>query len=74
MELRSDGKPVNLIFVMLVPEQANESHLLLLSELATMFGDRAFREELSAATTVEAAHQLFAEWDSNAANERRSAI
>ena len=39
-----DGKPVSMLFVLLVPEQANEHHLQLLSELAQMFSDRAFRE------------------------------
>ena len=39
-----DGQPVGLIFVLLVPEAANEHHLQLLSELAQMFSDKAFRE------------------------------
>jgi hypothetical protein len=43
-----DGKPVGLIFVLLVPEAANEHHLQLLSELAQMFSDREFREQLAA--------------------------
>ena len=29
-----DGRPVNLLFVLLVPEQATEEHLQILSELA----------------------------------------
>ena len=40
-----DGRPVAMLFVLLVPEQANEHHLQLLSELAQMFSDRAFREQ-----------------------------
>ncbi|MFT4170988.1 MAG: PTS sugar transporter subunit IIA [Rhodocyclaceae bacterium] len=69
-----DGKPVNLIFVMLVPEQANESHLRLLSELAQMFSDRTFREDVSAAPDGARILQLFSEWNPNAANERRAAL
>ena len=41
-----DGQPVNLIFVLLVPERATDLHLQILSELAQMFCDRAFREQL----------------------------
>lgn len=50
-----DGRPVTLLFVLLVPEQATEEHLQILSELAQRFSDRAFREALQTApdaTTV----------------------
>jgi PTS system nitrogen regulatory IIA component len=57
-----DGKPVSQIFVLLVPEQATERHLQLLSELAQMFSDRGFRERLAAATTPAAVHALFSSW------------
>ncbi|MFT3760696.1 PTS IIA-like nitrogen regulatory protein PtsN [Thauera sp.] len=54
-----DGKPVNLLFVLLVPEQANETHLQLLSELAQMFSDREFREALLDAPDAAHIHKLF---------------
>ncbi len=57
-----DGKPVDLIFVLLVPEAANEHHLQLLSELAQMFSDKAFREQLGAAPDAAGLHGLFANW------------
>jgi nitrogen PTS system EIIA component len=57
-----DGKPVSLIFVLLVPEAATEHHLQLLSELAQMFSDRAFREQLTAAPDGAALQQVFAAW------------
>jgi PTS system nitrogen regulatory IIA component len=57
-----DGKPVGQIFVLLVPEAATEHHLQLLSELAQMFSDRGFREQLAAAADASAAHQLFGQW------------
>ena len=41
-----DGKPVSLVFVLLVPEKATEKHLQILSELAQMFSDRALREAM----------------------------
>ena len=57
-----DGKPVDLIFVLLVPESATEHHLQLLSELAQMFSERAFRERITAAPDAAAIHAIFAEW------------
>ena len=60
-----DGKPVELIFVLLVPEAANEHHLQLLSELAQMFSDKSFREQLASAPDSAALHQLFANWHAN---------
>lgn len=54
-----DSKPVSLLFVLLVPEQANELHLQILSELAQRFSDRSFRDALIAAPDVEATRQLF---------------
>lgn len=57
-----DGKPVNSIFVLLVPEAATEHHLQLLSELAQMFSDKTFRERLAAAKDAAATHELFATW------------
>jgi nitrogen PTS system EIIA component len=57
-----DGKPVSQLFVLLVPEAATEHHLQLLSELAQMFSDRAFREGLEGAADAVAAQALFAQW------------
>lgn len=69
-----DGRPVNLLFVLLVPEQANETHLQLLSELAQMFSERAFREQLLNAPDAAAIHALFANWGPDEADQRRSAV
>jgi PTS system nitrogen regulatory IIA component len=57
-----DGKPVAQVFVLLVPEQATEEHLQLLSELAQMFSEKGFREQLASATDVNKVHQLFSTW------------
>jgi len=59
-----DGKPVDLLFILLVPEAATEHHLQLLSELAQMFSDRAFREQLSASPDAAAIRALFQQWQS----------
>ncbi|PKO84426.1 MAG: PTS IIA-like nitrogen-regulatory protein PtsN [Betaproteobacteria bacterium HGW-Betaproteobacteria-11] len=60
-----DGQPVNLVFVLLVPESANEQHLQLLSELAQLFSDRAMRERLAAAPDATTLHELFVNWNAN---------
>jgi nitrogen PTS system EIIA component len=60
-----DGKPVSLVFVLLVPEQANELHLQILSELAQMFSDRAFRTTLAEAPDAAALAAAIAAWDPN---------
>jgi PTS system nitrogen regulatory IIA component len=61
-----DGKPVSQVFVLLVPEQATDLHLQLLSELAQMFSEKAFRERLAAATSADDLVNLFREWEAAA--------
>lgn len=58
-----DGKPVGQVFVLLVPEQATDLHLQLLSELAQMFSERTFRDQLAAAATPEELFALFQSWE-----------
>jgi PTS system nitrogen regulatory IIA component len=69
-----DGKPVNLVFVLLVPERATDLHLQILSELAQLFSDRAMRDDLLRAESAEAAHRLIVEWEPNAPGHRSSAV
>ena len=57
-----DGKPVSQVFVLLVPEKATDLHLQLLSELAQMFSERAFRDRLAAATSAPDLATLFRDW------------
>jgi PTS system nitrogen regulatory IIA component len=45
--------------VLLVPEQATEEHLQILSELAQRFAERPFRDALLAATDANAVVTLF---------------
>lgn len=42
-----DGKPVQMLVFLLVPEQATQVHLEILSELAQMLSNRALREAWS---------------------------
>ena len=57
-----DGRPVDQLFVLLVPEHATDRHLQLLSELAQMFSDPGFRARLSAAPDAAAVAQVFRDW------------
>lgn len=57
-----DGQPVNLIFVLLVPDRATDLHLQLLGELAQMFSDEKFREQLLNNDDPAVIHQLFSQW------------
>ncbi|HZQ73050.1 MAG TPA: PTS sugar transporter subunit IIA [Burkholderiales bacterium] len=68
-----DGHSVTLAFVLLVPEQATERHLQILSELAQMFSDNALREAMAAAPDAAALHHLVATWQPDATGRRRAA-
>ena len=55
-----DGRPVSLVFALLVPEQATEQHLQILSELAERFSDPGFRETLMTTAERSAVTRAFA--------------
>jgi len=57
-----DGKPVNLLLFLLVPEQATQQHLEILSEVAEILSDRIMRETLLTATDPQALHQALEAW------------
>jgi len=57
-----DGKPVSLLVILLVPEQATQIHLDILSELAQMLSDEEFRRQVAKSTDAAEAHQLFITW------------
>ncbi len=48
-----DGEPVDLAFALLVPESANEGHLQLLAQLASLFSDPAVRKQLREADSPD---------------------
>ena len=68
-----DGAPVSLVFVLLVPEQATEKHLQILSELAQIFSDKAAREAMAQAPDAAALHALITAWQPDAAGRSRAA-
>jgi len=59
-----DAMPVNLIFVLLVPDRATDLHLQILGELAQMFSEAPFRESLLASEDPATTYQLFCDWNS----------
>ncbi|HET9024284.1 MAG TPA: PTS IIA-like nitrogen regulatory protein PtsN [Burkholderiaceae bacterium] len=58
-----DGQPVSVMIFLLVPEQASQTHLDLLSELAQMLSDKAFRQSLLDAPSPEAIHAALTAWE-----------
>lgn len=69
-----DGQGVSLIFLLMVPDRATDAHLQILSELAEMFSDKAFREQLLAAATAADLHTLITRWRSHAPDQHRSSV
>jgi PTS system nitrogen regulatory IIA component len=69
-----DGKPVNMVFVLLVPEQATDLHLQILSELAQMLGDGTLRDHLAGDNDAAALHQLITGWQAHVPDQRRAAV
>jgi PTS system nitrogen regulatory IIA component len=58
-----DGQPVSVMIFLLVPEQASQAHLDVLSELAQMLSDKAFRQSLLDAPSPEAVHAALTAWE-----------
>ncbi|MEQ1775792.1 MAG: PTS sugar transporter subunit IIA, partial [Burkholderiales bacterium] len=57
-----DGQGVGLIFILMVPDRATDMHLQILSELAEMFSDKVFREQLVTAPGAVDLHELISNW------------
>lgn len=53
-----DGAPVDLLFVLLVPEAATDAHLELLRQIASMLDREEVRKKLRSASTNEALYQV----------------
>lgn len=69
-----DGKPVSLICALLVPEQATDLHLQILSELAQMFSDKNFREDLLKSRDQAEIHRHIYNWTPNVPDQHRAVI
>jgi len=57
-----DGQPVSLLIFLLVPEQATQQHLEILSEIAQLLSDREARERLHTEQDREELHRLLTQW------------
>jgi nitrogen PTS system EIIA component len=57
-----DGQPVSLLIFLLVPEQATQQHLEILSEIAQLLSDREARERLHTEQDLEELHRLLTQW------------
>jgi len=57
-----DGKSVSLLVFLLVPEQATQQHLEILSELAEMLSDRPMRDALLTEADPKVIHQALEAW------------
>ncbi|HGM5582197.1 TPA: PTS IIA-like nitrogen regulatory protein PtsN [Pseudomonas putida] len=53
-----DGAPVDLLFVLLVPEAATDAHLELLRQIASMLDRKEVRDRLRAANSSESLYQV----------------
>ena len=53
-----DGAPVDLLFVLLVPEAATDAHLELLRQIASMLDRKDVRDRLRAADSSTALYQV----------------
>ena len=58
----SDGYPVNLLFALIVPYDAHQDHLDILAEVAKLFCQESFCENLRAAKTPLEMHLIFTNW------------
>src|SRR6478752_3278462 len=57
-----DGQPVSLLIFLLVPEQATQQHLEILSEIAQLLSDTQARERLNKEENREALYQVLTQW------------
>ncbi len=63
-----DGQPVNIACILLVPDNATDKHLQILSELAQMLSDKHFREKILLSKNVAEISQLISEWKPHVSN------
>jgi len=57
-----DGEPVRLLIFLLIPDNVTQQHLEILSEIAEMFSDRAFRLSMAEDLDADALHQRLVSW------------
>jgi PTS system nitrogen regulatory IIA component len=57
-----DGKPVSEFLVILVPKEATEEHLRILSEVTQLFSDPQFRLQLRKCSEAGETKRVFDDW------------
>jgi nitrogen PTS system EIIA component len=57
-----DGKPVDIVFALVVPEHCTETHLKILANAAEMFSDSQFCAQLRASETDKQLYELISCW------------
>lgn len=57
-----DGQPVKLLVFLLIPDHVTQQHLEILSEVAEMFSDEAFRTLLTADPDAASVHARIVDW------------
>jgi PTS system nitrogen regulatory IIA component len=62
-----DNQPVDILFALIVPEEATEKHLQMLSQIAEMLRDQEFLRQLRSANSKESLINIVQLWNINAA-------
>jgi len=57
-----DGQPVKLLIFLLIPDHVTQQHLEILSEVAEMFSDEAFRNVLAIDADAASVHARIVAW------------
>lgn len=57
-----DGLPVKLLVFLLIPDHVTQQHLEILSEIAEMFSDETFREQLTVDPDAASVHARITDW------------
>jgi len=57
-----DGKPVDLVFGLLVPKDSTDEHLEILAKLATLFSDEIICDKIRESKTPAEIHSLITDW------------
>jgi PTS system nitrogen regulatory IIA component len=61
-----DRKPVSDVLVLLVPAEAMHEHLQVLADIAHLFSDRRFRDQLHLCAAPADVSRIFSDWPSKA--------
>ena len=57
-----DGRPVSLLFFLLIPDHVTQQHLEILSEIAELFSDEAIRTALASDPDPRSVHERIINW------------